>query len=172
LIPIENAPDLFRPEHEYQKTAYQENNPGGEYYPRVSAFTSCNEKDNCQGKSYQSGKVYPFALFKKSHQLFNNIGPEKICNPHKSKEHTQTLNNYNNMHRFILSLGPRWNRFSKGCSSDTVILNSRLFDYIGIIKVSAVKNHGLVKFFCYDFEVWIAKLLPVGEDNQRISAIK
>ena len=28
MVPIENAPDLFRPEHEYQKTAYQENNPG------------------------------------------------------------------------------------------------------------------------------------------------
>ena len=93
-----------------------------------------------------SGKKYVFqlinfALFEKSHQLFNDIGPEQIRNPHKSEEHAQTLNNYNNTHQFTLSFDPRQNRISNGRSSDTVILNSCFIDYVGVVEISAVENN-------------------------------
>jgi hypothetical protein len=104
LVPIENAPDLFWPEHKNQKPSGKKNNPGAEYYPEVSTFTSGEKKNNRQGKSYHSGKVYSFALLEKSHQFFNDIGPEKIRNPHKNKEYAQTLDNYNNTHQFPFPL--------------------------------------------------------------------
>ena len=53
-----------------------------------------------------------------------------------------------------------------------MILNSCFFGYIGIVKVSAVKNDRLVKFLCDDFEVGIAELLPVGEYNKGVGALK